>query len=104
MSVTGHRSIDEVRAYKRESDNQKQQLSEHLQAKTCNKENIPDVENEPVTSVKPSLPSAAPPAMQPQSSPVQQLSSTASSPEHSRLFLSVWSCWHLNLPASNVAI
>ena len=72
MSVTGHCSIDGVRAYKRVLDNQKQQLSEHLQAKACNKENIPDVENEPTTSVKPSLTSVATPVMQPQSSPVKQ--------------------------------
>ena len=63
ISVTGHCSIDGVRAYKCASDNQKQQLSEHLQAKTCNKENIPDVENEPATSVKPSLTSVATPVM-----------------------------------------
>ena len=58
-----------MRAYKRVSDNQKQQLSEHLQAKACNKENV---ENEPVTSVKPSLPSVVQPVMQPQSPSVQQ--------------------------------
>ena len=54
LIMSGHRSIDEVRAYKHILDNQKQQLSEHLQAKACNKENIPDVGNELVTSVKPS--------------------------------------------------
>ena len=70
MSVTGHHSIDGVRAYKHVSDNQKQQLSELIQAKTCNKENTPDIENEPVSSVKPSLPSVVPPVMQ--HSPVQQ--------------------------------
>ena len=32
ISVTGYCSIDRVRAYKRVSDNQKQQLSEYLQA------------------------------------------------------------------------
>ena len=72
MSVTGHCSVDGVRAYKRVSDNQKQQLSKYLWAKTCNKENIHDVENEPVTSVKPSLPSVVQPVMQLQSSAVQQ--------------------------------
>ena len=40
MSVTGHCNTDRVRANKRVSDNQKQQLSEHLQAKICNKENF----------------------------------------------------------------
>lgn len=60
--VTGHRSIDRVRADKRVSGNQKQQLSEHLEANTCNKEeNIPNVDNEPITSVKSSLLSVVPP-------------------------------------------
>ena len=60
MSVTGRRSIDGVRAYKRVSDNQKQK---QLQAKACNKGNTPGVENEPVTSVKPSLPSVVQPVI-----------------------------------------
>ena len=81
VSVTGHPSIDGVRAYKRVLDNQKQQLSKHLQAKVCNKENIPDVENEPVSSVKP-LASVVQPVMEPQSPPVQQPVQQPIIPQH----------------------
>ena len=72
ISVTGDCSTDGVRAYKRVSNNQKQQLSEHLQAKTCNEENIPMLRMSPPLQWNLLSTSVSTLVMQPQSSPVQQ--------------------------------